>query len=231
MKPILTQITRTLFEFSWEEAVSDELLQSQISFKSKLQKAFQSEILELRMGFKTLALVLLKPIETIKISHWLASLNIDEDLKPLPERIWQIPVCYSVETGRDLTSLAKDKNISKEEIIFLHTKSLYRLHFYGFLPGFMYLNGLAEKLYSLRKRIPDRIVPAGSVAIGGSQTGIYPADSPGGWHLIGQTPTLLFKPKQAIPVFASPGERIEFVPISAIEFESLKRHPTQPNFR
>ncbi|MEP0710681.1 5-oxoprolinase subunit PxpB [Algoriphagus sp.] len=231
MKPALSQITPLLYEFEWKSAISDTLLQRQLSFRSKLQQAFSKEILELRMGFKTLAFVLGRPIAAKELSQWLASLTLEETLLTLPEKIWQIPVCYSDETGRDLATLSKAKNISKEELIFHHTQPLYRLHFYGFLPGFMYLSGLSEMLHSPRKSVPDRAVPAGSVAIGADQTGIYPSVSPGGWHLIGQTPTRLFDPNQTIPVFAEPGERIEFIPISVLEYDLLKRHPNPPNFR
>lgn len=157
--------------------------------------------------------------------------NSNDQLIPLPNRIWEIPVCYASETGRDLEALAKAKNISQKQLVDLHSQSLYRIHFYGFLPGFMYLNGLNEKLHSARKPVPDRAVPAGSIAIGGAQTGIYPSSSPGGWHLIGQTPISLFDTRQVTPVFASVGDRITFIPISLIEFERLKRHPEKPKFR
>ncbi len=230
MKPIVKQITPLLYEFEWNSAVTDALLQQQLSFKSNLQNDFSSEISELRMGFKSLAVVLSKPVESALLSDWLQSTNPEESSK-LSEKIWQIPVCYSQETGRDLESLAKDKNIPQEKLISIHSQSLYRLHFYGFLPGFMYLNGLAKELHTARKSVPDRVVPAGSVAIGAAQTGIYPSSSPGGWHLIGQTPIPLFDPKLAHPVFATAGERIEFIPITKLEFGQLRRHPQQATFR
>ncbi|PZX54171.1 5-oxoprolinase subunit PxpB [Algoriphagus chordae] len=231
MKPILKRISQEICEFEWEAAISDVLLQHQLSFKAKLQEDFSTEISELRMGFKTLAILLSKRVETSEIEAWLKAISSELSLKALPARIWQIPVCYSDETGRDLETLAKHKNIRPEELITIHSQTLYRLHFFGFLPGFMYLNGLPEALYASRKSIPDRSVPVGSIAIGGSQTGIYPSSSPGGWHLIGQTPLALFDPSQDNPVFASPGERIEFLPISKLEFDRLTRHPHKPKFR
>jgi len=231
MKPIFKQISPLISEFVWNSAISDELLQYQLSFKEQLQKEFGREIIELRMGFKTLSVNLAKPSVLPEIENWLNSSKPEESLLCLSEKIWQIPVCYSRDTGRDLELLAKHKSISQEELISKHSRSPYRLHFYGFLPGFMYLNGLPKELHTPRKSIPDRAVPVGSVAIGGSQTGIYPSSSPGGWHLIGQTPISLFDPNLAIPVFASAGERIEFIPVTIQEFEQLKRHPQKPNFR
>lgn len=231
MKPIIKQISPVICEFVWDSAISDELLQYQLSFKEQLQKEFRKEIIELRMGFQTLSLLLSRPLTFSQLANWLNSSRPEESLLSLSEKIWQIPVCYSRDTGRDIETLAKQKNISQEELISKHSHSPYRLHFYGFLPGFMYLNGLPKELHTARKSIPDREVPVGTVAIGGSQTGIYPSSSPGGWHLIGQTPISLFNPKLAIPVFASAGERVEFIPITIQEFERLKRHPQKPNFR
>ncbi|SFU12966.1 inhibitor of KinA [Algoriphagus locisalis] len=231
MKPQFRQISPLICEFEWEDEVSDKLLQQQISLREEIKKEFDSEISEVKMGFKTLSLRLSNSLNFPVIKEWLASVKPEDAQIPLPEKIWQIPVCYSKDTGRDLQSLAEAKNIAIEELIALHSQPLYRLHFYGFLPGFMYLNGLPKSLFTPRKSVPDREVPAGSVAIGGSQTGIYPSSSPGGWHLIGQTPIELFNPKSIIPVFAEVGERIEFTPISSQDFERLKRHPQQPNFR
>jgi inhibitor of KinA len=231
MKPILKQITPLIYEVEWRSAVSDELLQSQLNVKANFQKDFNKDLLEIRMGFKTLAVVLSKPLDSSVINTWLKSQNPDQSLNPLPERIWQIPVCYSSETGRDLEALADSKSISQKELIDLHSQVLYRIHFYGFLPGFMYLNGLKKELHTARKSVPDRTVPSGSIAIGGAQTGIYPSSSPGGWHLIGQTSISLFDPKLETPVFASVGERVEFIPISMIEFDQMKKHPQKPDFR
>ncbi len=231
MKPRFKQISPLICEFEWNSAASDELLQYQLTFKKNLQQDFDSEITELRLGFKTLAVKLANPLNSSVFEDWLNSLNPEEISSSLPEKIWEIPVCYSLATGRDLNSLAKLKNINPEEVISLHTQPLYRIHFYGFLPGFMYLNGLKAELHTARKSFPDREVPVGSVAIGGSQTGIYPSSSPGGWHLIGQTPISLFDPKLPIPVFAAAGERIEFTPITIREFDQLARHPRKPEFR
>ncbi|WP_339879400.1 5-oxoprolinase subunit PxpB [uncultured Algoriphagus sp.] len=228
MKPKVRQITPVIYEFEWNSIVSDELLQYQLSFKTKIQEAFISEIHELRLGFKTLSIVFRKAFESFILHDWLNSFTPEQTSNQLPEKIWVIPVCYSIETGRDLEVLAKNKNLSQEQVVEVHTGPLYRLHFYGFLPGFMYLNGLSESLYTPRKSIPDRSVPKGSVAIGGSQTGVYPSPSPGGWHLIGQTPISLFNPYQNHPVFASVGERIEFFPITNKEFDRLTRHPQMP---
>jgi inhibitor of KinA len=146
----------------------------------------------------------------------------------LSTKIWLVPVCYELDYGKDLENLAKTKGLGIEELIALHSSTTYRIHFFGFLPGFMYLNGLPEILHSARKAVPERAVPAGSVAIGGSQTGIYPRQSPGGWHIIGRTPLALFDAEKNPPVWASPGDSLRFVPIHESELEKLLKNPPLP---
>ncbi|WP_439489522.1 5-oxoprolinase subunit PxpB [Algoriphagus sp.] len=228
MKPQIRQITPLLYEFGWDSDISDNLLQQQLGFKELIEHEFNRWIEELRLGYKTLVIVLSRPLEAAVVNHWVRSIREEELSWQLPDRIWKIPVCYSPSTGRDLENIIVQKNINREELIFMHSQPLYRIHFFGFLPGFMYLNGLNEKLHTPRKSIPDRMVPSGSVAIGGAQTGIYPTSSPGGWHLIGQTPISTFDPAQKKPVFASIGERITFMPISEREFDRIKMKSEMP---
>ncbi|MDF2157633.1 allophanate hydrolase subunit 1 [Algoriphagus sp. CAU 1675] len=223
MSPTLTFITPTISEFYWDQEVSDQLLMDQLAFDSLLTQEFNAQIQETRLGFKTLSVLWKKAMEQDEIE------KLTNEFQPghfsLPETLWEVPVSYSHSHGRDLKGLAASKNISEDEFIALHSNPLYRIHFYGFLPGFMYLNGLPKKLITPRKKIPDRSIPPGSVAIGASQTGIYPMESPGGWHLIGRSPLLFFNVQSNPPVWAKPGERLKFTPISEKEFDLLIRHP------
>lgn len=227
---ISTYRTYTPFygEFSWFSPISDDLLQFQLALKNQLKLDFPLEILEIRLGFSTLAVIWKRSISAMEIESWLALVSPKLTLQPLGDRCWEIPVCYSPSKGKDLKILAESKNMQLEELIFAHTSPRYRIHFFGFLPGFMYLNGLPEILHSPRKPIPDRQVPAGSVAIGAAQTGIYPLESPGGWHLIGTCPSIFFDSKSNPPIWAHPGECIIFNSISEREFELLIRHPKKP---
>ena len=231
MIPHYRLILPTLGEFVWNEAISDELLRFQLAIKSQLLEDFEYEIQETRIGFQTLSIVWKTSIPTSEITSWLESMPTKLMLKSLSEDCWKVPVSYSSSTGRDLKTLAESKKISVSDLIFLHSSVEYRIHFFGFLPGFMYLNGLPEKLHTPRKRVPDLNVPAGSVAIGGSQTGIYPSESPGGWHLIGRSPIRLFDLNSTPPVWAKPGDKLKFSPISEREFDSLIRHPKLPTLR
>ena len=136
-------------------------------------------------------------------------------------RIVEIPVCYGGAYGEDLPFVAQHAGLSEQEVIALHTARPYRIYMLGFLPGFPYLGGLDERLHTPRLPTPRTKIPAGSVGIGGKQTGIYPMESPGGWQLIGRTPLTLFAPGESLPYAA--GDRIRFVPINEAEFARIRR--------
>ncbi|WP_211442470.1 5-oxoprolinase subunit PxpB [Collimonas humicola] len=122
-----------------------------------------------------------------------------------------IPVAYGGDNGPDLEQVARHTGLSPAEIVKRHTAAEYIVYFIGFQPGFPYLGGLDPKLATPRRSEPRLLVPAGSVGIGGSQTGIYPAASPGGWQLIGRSELQLFDPGANPPTLLQPGDRVRFV--------------------
>lgn len=136
-------------------------------------------------------------------------------------RVVTIPVCYGGEFGPDLDFVARHAGLSPEEVIRRHTAPRYRIYMLGFLPGFPYLGGLDPALFTPRLDNPRTAISAGSVGIGGQQTGIYPVASPGGWQLIGRTPLRLFDPDQP-PRYAA-GDRIRFTAITPGQFAELAR--------
>ena len=137
----------------------------------------------------------------------------------LPEpRLREIPVCYGGGHGPDLADVASIHGLPTEELIRLHCSATYTAYFLGFVPGFAYLGGLPQELATPRLPSPRKAVPAGSVAIGGNQTGVYPTATPGGWRLIGKTPLKLFDPASAHSSFFEIGDHVCFVPITAEEF-------------
>lgn len=140
-----------------------------------------------------------------------------------PSRRLEIPVLYGGASGPDLEPAAATLALSPSEVIRLHSGREYTVYMMGFTPGFPYMGILNEKLNMPRMSTPRTRVPAGSVAIAGSQTGIYPVDSPGGWHILGWTPLTLFDPTSENPFLFAPGDIVKFIPM---ESGSLLPYPT-----
>ena len=149
------------------------------------------------------------------------------DFKPLVQRLEQlwaekketdiqgrhieIPVHYGGERGGDLSDVAKFHQTTPERIIQMHSEPIYTVYMIGFQAGFPYLGGLPENLHTPRRASPRAVVPAGSVGIGGVQTGIYPFSSPGGWQLIGYTKQALFDKNQVQPTLLQAGDTVKFI--------------------
>jgi inhibitor of KinA len=131
----------------------------------------------------------------------------------------EVPVCYDQEFAFDLDEVAQNAGVHLKEVIDLHCGADYRVHCVGFTPGFPFLGGLPRQLATPRRDVPRKEIPAGSVAIGGRQTGIYPIKSPGGWNVIGRTPLQLFDPQKDPPVLLRAGDRVRFRSITREEFE------------
>lgn len=220
MIPHYQILSPTLGELVWENQPSDELLGYQLAYLNHIQINFSNTLVEARQGFTRISMV------WRNLKNQREFITHVEHLKLTPmelsNAIWQVPVCYDPDLGQDLYSLAEAKNLALAELIQLHSEPVYRIHFFGFLPGFFYLNGLSQRLHTPRKSVPLLAVPPGSVAIGGSQTGIYPMQSPGGWHIIGRSPLTFFDSKEPIPVWAKPGEKIQFLPITTAQFQNWR---------
>lgn len=226
MKPSYTLISPYLGELQWDEVPTDALLAEQLAWMDLLNVEFADKFLEIRQGFTALSIYWKSTENQKQFQNNIHQLKVKKH--ELSSSVWMLPVCYDPAFGRDLGSLALLHRMTANQLIELHSSVTYRLHFFGFLPGFMYLNGLSELLHTPRKAIPDRKVEEGSVAIGGSQTGIYPTESPGGWHLIGRCPLPLFDPMKSPPVWAKPGDLVRFEPIGMEEMERLLQNPTPP---
>ncbi len=127
-----------------------------------------------------------------------------------PKRV-EVPVRYGGEHGVDLESVARHLQLRVEEVIRIHTQRTYTVYMMGFTPGFPYMGKLDDALVMPRLETPRTHVPAGTVAIAGLQTGIYPIASPGGWQLIGWTPLKLFDPTSKTPFLFAPGDEVKFI--------------------
>lgn len=159
------------------------------------------------------------------------TVQVTERLKNPPKmekskgRTVEVPVCYEGDFGPDLGLVAKQAKLTPAEVIKIHGKPEYLVYLVGFAPGFPYLGGLPKQLETPRHAKPRMVVPPGSVGIGGKQTGIYPAATPGGWNLIGRTPLRLFRPAEDPPVLLRAGDRVKFRAISREEFAQLEGQP------
>jgi inhibitor of KinA len=138
-----------------------------------------------------------------------------------PQRKVKVPVFYDAAVAPDLVPLAEEKGLSVAQLIEQHAAPLYRCHLIGFRPGFPFLGGLPPGLATPRLATPRPRVPAGSVAIAGLQTGIYPAAGPGGWRIVGRTPLVMFDPTRRETCLLAPGDRVWFVPIDRARFLEL----------
>ena len=138
-----------------------------------------------------------------------------------PSDVLEIPVLYGGEMGPDLAFVAEHAGKTPEEVIRIHTSADYLIYMLGFTPGFTYLGGMDESIATPRLKTPRVKIPAGSVGIAGSQTGVYPIDSPGGWQLIGRTPVRMYDPDRETPILPQAGECIHFYSITQAEYDDI----------
>ena len=177
------------------------------------------EVSEVVIGMNTLS-VFISPLtykQLHNLQQTLTELSANPEQKQIQGKHVEIPVHYGGKYGPDLKSMAAELGLSVEEVVEKHTAATYTVYFIGFQPGFPYLGGLAEALYFPRHTNPRTKVPAGSVGIGGEQTGIYPFASPGGWQLLGQTETKLFDLSKESPTLLSAGDTLKFSAIDIYE--------------
>lgn len=171
------------------------------------------EVVEAIPGMNNITVVLRDPqalaLDAIeRLQRWWEE---SEALEP-ESRTIEIPVTYGGDAGPDLPLVARHANLSEKQVVELHASIDYVVWFLGFQPGFPYLGGLPQALATPRRAEPRVSVPAGSVGIGGVQTGIYPLQTPGGWNLIGCTDLPLFNPALPEPVLLRPGDTLRFIP-------------------
>ncbi|MDP4680899.1 MAG: 5-oxoprolinase subunit PxpB [Cyclobacteriaceae bacterium] len=214
----------------WPQEINEDILNDITAFKNVIEQDDFNDIEEVVPAYASLTLFLIKIKNEDKTIERLKELYIQRNSFRSIGKIWKIPVCYDLTLGIDLKELTTILNLSIEEIIYEHSSSTYLVHFIGFLPGFLYLGGLNPKLHCARKSTPRLNIDKGAVGIGGSQTGIYPMESPGGWNIIGKTPIQFFDKEQSNPCFAKPGDKIRFEAISLSEYDDVLNKVSNGNY-
>ena len=217
----------------WPAVMDENMLKDILDYKKSIQNLSVELVVEVINTFNSLLIIYDLTIDDVygEILR-LKSLKIKaETIEEASSKLWRIPVCYDADFGIDLEAFSKEKQLSKNEVIELHYSAIYTIFFIGFLPGFLYLGGLNKKLHLDRKSTPNLDIKKGSVGIGGNQTGIYPKNSPGGWHIIGKTPVDFFNAKSSPPCVFNAGDKLQFFAISKTEFLDLEQDVKNNKFQ
>ncbi|MDG4715407.1 5-oxoprolinase subunit PxpB [Winogradskyella marincola] len=217
----------------WPAVMDENMLKDILDYKKSIQNSSVELVVEVINTFNSLLIIYDLTIDNVygEILR-LKSLKIKaETIEEASSKLWRIPVCYDADFGIDLEAFSKEKQLSKNEVIELHSSAIYTIFFIGFLPGFLYLGGLNKKLHLDRKSTPNLDIKKGSVGIGGNQTGIYPKNSPGGWHIIGKTPVDFFNAKSSPPCVFNAGDKLQFFAISKTEFLDLEQDVKNNKFQ
>lgn len=209
---------------SWEPIIAQGIHDAVMGWMSQIEKEFSNHITELVPAYASLAVYLKPDTNLPNLMKQFEAMQIEETGFDSEEKYKiTVPVCYAEEFAPDMKLIMQNTGFTKKKIISLHTQPLYKTYFLGFLPGFPYLGGLSEELYSPRKETPRTYIPQGSVGIGGSQTGIYTIDSPGGWNIIGKSPIPFFTVENNPPVHIEAGDYVKFEAISRKTFERIEQ--------
>ncbi len=212
--------------FAFSTEVAKETFSQVQQFCEMIEKELQFYIQEVVPSYHTVMVYLKKdipdkaPLIESLMQKWERHYKADGTFK---SRKLQIPVCYGGKFGLDMERVVKHTGLTEREIITIHVESVYTVYMIGFLPGFPYLGGLNDRLATPRLQTPRLKVPKGTVGIGGSQTGIYPLECPGGWNIIGKTPIDIYDPDRKEPFFIRTGDQLQFYPISIEEFFNIEK--------
>ncbi|MFP2994960.1 5-oxoprolinase subunit PxpB [Spongiivirga sp. MCCC 1A20706] len=209
----------------WPDEIDVRILKDKVRFINLIKRHSVKLIVDIIPAYNSLIIIYGDSIDNFYSfkNQLLAIYFKTEETERSANFRWSVPVCYDAFFGVDMNEFTTQKKLSIDEVVALHSNTIYTVHFVGFLPGFLYLGGLRGELFLPRKSTPALNIKKGSVAIGGSQTGVYPLNSPGGWYVIGNSPINWFEPNDTNPCFAKAGDEIVFIPINRSDFKEIKQ--------
>lgn len=216
----------------FEPVICENSLRKILFFKERIENELFKPEVEVINTYHSLLISYSTPIEDayseiLSVKRLLNTTNIRKNTSVT---LYRIPVSYDPQYGLDLEFISSEKGLSRDRIISLHTAATYTVYFIGFLPGFLYLGGLDERLHIPRRMEPRMKVARGAVGIGGNQTGIYPKSSPGGWQILGQSPVPFFDVNSDPPCEISPGDKVQFYAVSKTEFQAISEEVNQGSY-
>ena len=225
VNPRINRLGTQAILLQWDFEITPENLKFLLSVKKHIAQSIIKQNVEIINTYNSLLINYIYSIESVYSDfERLKALDFQSiPVEAVPSILYHVPVCYDAEFGLDLELLAKEKSLTIDELISLHTAPEYRLYFIGFLPGFLYLGGMDERLKMPRKSEPRASVLKGAVGIAENQTGIYPNSSPAGWQIIGNCPVALFDPKSDPPCPFAPGDRIQFYSVSKAKYYEIQQ--------
>ncbi|NND91422.1 MAG: 5-oxoprolinase subunit PxpB [Granulosicoccus sp.] len=205
-------------------ALVDQVIALDARIRSAVQAGEVSGIVETTPTFRSLA-VIFDPLMTTpaELLEQIRTLDYQHSTPPDTQaQHWTVPVLYGGDAGPDLASVAQQTGLTTERVIELHQQTRFKVYMLGFLPGFAFLGDTPAPLHLPRRREPRLRVPAGSVAIAMQLTGVYPWDSPGGWHILGNCPVPLFDGHQSPPALFKTGDTVNFTAIEKEPFNDIR---------
>ncbi len=212
--------TALVVEFG--DTIDRSLSETVLRLQARVHSATLPGVLETVPTFRSL-MIHYDPTSTCAadLSQQVLALAHTKDTVTPRRRGWRVPVCYEPDYAPDLAAVAKSTGLSPDAVVSLHLSVRYHVYMIGFLPGFPYMGDLPPQLVLPRHEDPRVRIPVGAVAIARSMTGIYPVESPGGWHLIGRTPVPMFDVRSASPSLLAPGDAVAFAPIDAAAYQEI----------
>ena len=214
-KPFYKILTDQAILIEFEQIISPTNLAQVRAYDIVIQNANIYGVLELIPAYASLAIFYEPAIWTFEdLVEKIKAITKNIKKISLPEsKVWEVPVSYAPPFAPDLKHVADENGLSIKEVIQIHTQTDYLVYMLGFLPGFVYLGGMDKRIACPRKSTPDLKVVAGSIAIGGEQTGIYSIESPAGWNVIGRTSLSFFDANKNPPFLIKQGDKVRFVAV------------------